>query len=137
MSIDKKEYGSLSARMVLAIARAVAVKYDLKLPDAQEFYRQYDARIPMPLMTDNGNGVLWVDRYYVAYQLDGSRKVQYVYITRHHIQEEAASYRHAAAEKGNGVKLPGHIGRQFRSALLDMKASGVEVWVSDVEKLDL
>lgn len=137
MAAEAKNNDCLSERLILAIARAIAIKYDLKAPNPLEFHRQSGVRTPLPIVTDNGNGMLWVDKYYVAYQLDGSRVVKYVYLTKHHVFEEMSSYRAAAKERGNSVKIPGYIVRQFRNAILDMNAVGVEMWVDQDEKLPL
>ena len=78
------------------------------------------------MVLKNGNGTLWVDRYYAAYRLSGQTDVRYVYITKYHILEEVYSYKAASKLRNIQVKLPGDIQKQFAYALKHMNGN---IWV--------
>lgn len=78
--------------------------------------------VPQPLIIDNENGRMWLDRYYAAFQVNGGR-VHYVYISKHHIAEEVAGY------KACDVPLPLDIRRQFAKALASMKQTHADIWI--------
>lgn len=44
-------------------------------------------RLYLPIHLENGNGQIWVDRYYIAYMLRDN-VVRYVYLTKRYIREE-------------------------------------------------
>ena len=85
-----------------------------------EMLQTMRGRYPPPIVRKNGNGTIWVDRYYVAYRLYGEIDVRYVYMTRYHILEEVYSYRAASKLRNKQVKLPAEIQKQFAYALKHM-----------------
>ncbi len=85
---------------------------------------------------ENDTGTLWVDRYYIAYQL-GDGDIHYVYLTKHHIREEIISYQTASKERGIKVELSVDIRKQFARALKWMAGSAKDIWINpefDYEK---
>ena len=96
---------------------------------AYELRRVYDTRFPLPVQTRSPNGQMWVDRYYIAWQL-GSGPVRYGYLTRRHIFEELTAYRAAARLRGTPVLLPADIGAAFSSALRQMRLQEKNIWIS-------
>lgn len=114
---------------VYRLARMVADKHGFPWMDYGRVQKQYRAKYGLPVMVENNAGTLWVDRYYIAYQLnDGD--VHYVYLTKHHIREEIGSYREASTERGIKVELPTDIKQQFSTALKRMTKDANDIWIS-------
>ena len=135
--MSSREIPSLNSLQVYKLAKAVADKYGLRKPDYAVLRKEMFGKFPQPVILDNDNGRLWVDRYYVAYQLDGCAEVKYVYVTRHHILEEKSDYR-ASAKRGNTKHtMPKEIAHQFGIISKKMLASGTEIWVDPNEDLQM
>ncbi len=111
---------SLNVREILVIARDIAVKHHLSCPGHLEMLRTMRGKYSPPIVRKNGNGTIWVDRFYVAYRLYESSEVRYVYMTRYHILEEVYSYKAASKLRNKQVKLPADIQKQFAYALKHM-----------------
>ena len=111
---------ALPCLQITGLAAQVAEKYDLRPVPYSALRRVYDTRFPLPVQTRSPNGQMWVDRYYIAWQL-GSGPVRYGYLTRRHIFEELTAYRAAARLRGTPVLLPADIGAAFSSALRQMR----------------
>lgn len=127
MNINEME--SLNAMQVFNIAKYIARKYGLRLPDYCRMRSEMSGKIPQPIILDSNNGRMWVDRYYVAYQLDGMAEVKYVYIAKHHVLEEISGYRQASKLRGEDFKPSNGILRQFKRARGEMLAKGCQIWV--------
>ena len=82
-----------------------------------------------PILRRCEKGTLWVDKYYVAYQLGGG-DVHYTYIAKTHIGEEAYAYRQASKERGEKVALQPDILRSFRIARRKMQMTGQPYWIA-------
>ncbi len=126
---------SLNSLQVYELARAVAVKYGLRKPYYAVLRREMFGKHPQPVILDSPNGRLWADRFYIAWQPDDSTEVRYVYVTRHHILEERASYRIAAKRGEARHTMPEEIARQFRIISKKMLASGTKIWIDPNENL--
>ena len=114
---------------VYRLARKVAERNGLSWVDYGRVQKQYRARYGLPVVVENDKGTLWIDRYYIAYQLaDGY--VCYVYITKYHIREEIGSYRTASKERNIKADLPVNIKRQFAQALKRMTKEAKDIWIS-------
>ena len=114
---------------VYRLARKVAERYGLSWVDYGRVQKQYRARYGLPVVVENDKGTIWIDRYYIAYQLaDGD--VCYVYITKYHIREEIGSYRAASEARNIKVDLPTDIKRQFARALKRMAKDASDIWIS-------
>ncbi len=135
--MSAREIASLNSLQVYNLAKAVAEKYSLRKPDYAVLRREMFGKCPLPVILDSRNGRLWVDRFYVAYQLDGYDGVKYVYATRHHILEERSAYRASAKRQNAEYTMPEEIARQFRVIDLKMRASGTEIWIDPNEKLQI
>lgn len=131
MNINEVE--SLNAMQVFNIAKYIARKYRLRLPDYCRMRSEMSGKIPQPIILDSNNGRMWVDRYYVAYQLDGMAEVKYVYIAKHHVFEEISSYRQASKLRSEDFKPSNGILQQFKCARWEMLAKGCQVWVDTDE----
>lgn len=71
----------LKITFLYQIARSIADKHKLRMPAYKSIYDHcYKPRISETIITGNGNGILWVDREYIAYQI-GTGEIQYVYYT--------------------------------------------------------
>ena len=81
----------LPFQRLLALGRAVAAAHSLSMPSVQRLRLRHSERVPIPSVTTNGHGTLWIDRDYIAYALV-DEIVRYVYVTRTHAKEEIASY---------------------------------------------
>ena len=83
---------ALPCLQITDLAAQIAEKYGLRPVPYSALRRVYDTRFPLPVQTHSPNGQMWVDRYYIAWQL-GSGPVRYGYLTRRHIFEELTAYR--------------------------------------------
>ena len=101
---------------LLALARAVAAAHGLSMPSAHRLRLRHSERVPIPTVTTNAQGTLWIDRDYIAYAL-ADELVRYVYVTRTHAKEEIASYAMLRKLRANPPRLPPEILNQFRTAL--------------------
>ncbi|MBR5984823.1 MAG: hypothetical protein IK019_00275 [Clostridia bacterium] len=111
---------ALNVREIFFIARDIAGKHHLSCPSHMEMLQAMRGKYSPPIVRKNGNGTIWVDRYYVAYRLYESSEVKYVYMTRYHILEEVYSYKAASKLRDKQVKLPADIQKQFAYALKHM-----------------
>ena len=111
---------ALPCLQITGLAAQIAEKYGLRPVPYSALRRVYDTRFPLPVQTRSPNGQMWVDRYYIAWQL-GSGPVRYGYLTRRHIFEELTAYRAAARLRGTPVLLPADIGAAFSSTLRQMR----------------
>ena len=133
--MSAREIASLNSLQVYKLAKAVAEKYGLRKPDYAVLREEMFGMYPQPVILDSHSGRLWVDRFYVAYQLDGCAEVKYVYVTRHHILEERSAYRVSAKRGDAKHTLPEEIARQFRIISKKMRGSGTEIWIDPIEDL--
>ena len=105
---------------LMQLADRICVMLGLPLPDRAEIYEQYYAEVPQPVNYDNGRTQVWIDRYYLAYQI-GAEDVHYVYVTRTHIGEELSSR----------IRLPEDILSAFREALSCMNRKHCNIWLEE------
>ena len=80
------------------------------------------------LITINDNGIMWVNRNFIAYALTG-RDVNYVYITKYHIISERLSYRITSILRRKKIPLPEDIEKVFRNAEACMRHDKTAMWV--------
>ncbi len=128
-----RELASLNSMQVYAIGKHIALKHDLPPPDYGEMRVAMLGPFPQPIVLENCNGTLWVDRFYIAFQREKSPDVKYVYLTKHHLLEEVSGYKKASKARGITVVLPRSIARQFKVALFKMRAAGTEIWIDPKE----
>ena len=115
----------LSPVEIIAIARMTAEKYKLQMPDESEIMQNYRSGkyTRLPVVVCGERGTLWVDRYYIAFQLRCG-DVHYTYLTKEHIREEVDSYCKAQAE------LPRDIEHCFMVGVAGMKKRNTRIWVA-------
>ena len=115
----------ISLRKLQQIANGTALTHGLTPPLSCVIARMYfeSRKNRLPIITRCGAGMLWVDKYYVAYQL-GSGDVEYTYLSPRHISEEVVSYR------ASHTPLPKDILRCFRIAKYDMRVSNTPYWIA-------
>lgn len=121
-----KDRSELHPKEILDIADDVADRYGLRRPSYLRMLKEFNSKYLFPMVLNNGNGTLWVDRYYVAYKLSGQTEVRYAYITKFHMLEEMYSYKTASKLRNIRVKLPVDIQKQFVFAFKHMYGS---IWV--------
>ena len=107
---------SIGFERLMEIANDTARACGFQTPDVSKVAANYKAgrMYRLPVIVQNANGILWVDKYYVAYQL-GTSNVHYTYVTMYHIAEEQHSWRKA------GKAIPRDIVHCFAVARVYMK----------------
>lgn len=100
---------SLSLTLLRRLARRLCGDLRLPVPADEALAALYADEIPQPILLNNGEMTLWIDRYYAAYQKGGGA-VRYVYLTRTHVSEEREAYEQV------GLPLPADIEEAFRAA---------------------
>jgi len=120
----------VSARQLIRIVNQTALINGLYAPRPEEIASMYYASEAkrMPIIKRCANGMLWVDRYYAAFQI-GDGDVRYVYISERHIAEELNAYREASHQRGADVRLPKDILECFKKAQACMRGNGTRYWV--------
>ena len=127
---DPHRMDHLTSHLLAALAEKVCRRYGVKPPlpqDISKLYQKY--KITPPLILTTETATVWIDRWYVAAERNCD-DVEYLYLTRHHIVEETMSYRELKKYRQDPPELPGHIRKQFRTAVSAMKAGGQNIWFS-------
>lgn len=119
---------ALPCKQITAIADCTARRYGLRSVTYAVVRAMYDAAIPLPIHTCCVEGDLWVDKFYVAYQISDGQ-INYAYLTRTHIGEEMGSYMDASTSRRIKLAPPPDVLRCFRRAYAVMEASGENIWV--------
>ena len=114
----------LSRDDLYKITEQVAVRNDLKMLPADAF--KVASTTDEVLITCNNRGVMWVNRDFIAYILNEC-DVRYVYMTKHHINCERASYSCSSKRE----ELPEDTARAFRHAEECMKQDKTTMWIDD------
>lgn len=125
-----REY--ITERALVKAAERTAEMYGLKCPERETIWKMYysSGKYPQPVITFCDRGMMWVDKYYVAYQIDDG-DVHYTYLTRTHIAEECASYSRASKERGVKVSLSRDILKCFREVKRIMSENDMYYWISE------
>ncbi len=118
---------------VFRMTKYLARKYGLPLPNYDALKRTYTQKYAGPLLLHNANGRLWSDRYYIAYQLESTGELKYVYLTKYHIHEELISYRQAAKERDTENLMPKDVKRIFSKTVRIMNGEGTDIWIDEEE----
>ena len=125
----KTDYVSLQKLQQIASGTALTIGLvPLSREEISRMYYQNEKKL-LPILKKCDAGTIWVDRYYVAYQL-GDGDVHYTYISQHHLAEELLAYRKASEERDVAMALPLDILRCFHMAKLEMQASGLPYWIT-------
>ena len=130
-----KTHDCVTFNVLQDIVRSTSKKTGLTAPARSDIANMYYdcKKFSIPLICVRKNGILWVDKYYVAYQLEDSA-LHYTYIARYHINEEIAGYRAASRLRGEQVELPDDIRREFLKAQRFMADTHENIWVEEFEK---
>ena len=126
-----KKIEVISLRKLQQIASGTALTHNLTPIHRGLISRMYFMKGTknQPLIKRCENGTLWVDKFYVAYQI-GDGDVHYTYIARQHLVEEVNAYREAARLRKTDVQLPEDIKRCFRIAQRNMEATDRSYWIA-------
>ncbi|MCR4621690.1 MAG: hypothetical protein K5663_06370 [Clostridiales bacterium] len=116
--------GSLSFREIRSLCAKMCGLLGVSEVPAWELYRNYFAKIPLPIMLRERGRTLWIDRYYAAYQYEDG-EVKYVYVTLKHACEELRACRAAQSRLG---QLPPEIAFQLKTALKWMRMHKQTLW---------
>ena len=109
------------------ISNRISAEYGLPEVPRGAIRRMYDEN-GLPLVYENENGRLWVDKYYIAYTLC-NEVIRYAYLTHHHIKEEYSGYAAAAKTRKEPPRLPAEIMKAFNRAAVAMFLKGRRCWV--------
>lgn len=121
----------VSLQKLQQIASGTALTNGLVPVPREEIARMYymnDKKL-LPIIKQCDAGMLWVDRYYVAYQI-GDGDVHYTYISKHHLAEEVLAYRAASERCDMAMTLPLDIQLCFHEAKQEMQATRLPYWIA-------
>lgn len=126
--MPQREYISLRKLQLIAAgtAKANALTPPTREAVARMYYSEPEYQLPIIIMSERGE--LWVDKYYVAYQI-GSGDVCYTYLSKHHIEEELASYEEVSRERKCRICLSEDIAGCFAAAQQTMDMNGISYWL--------
>ena len=113
---------------VKKIADYISETYGLPYVDGVLLRREYSGKYPIPLIVENGDKTMWVDRYYVAYILDDGI-LHYVYNTKHHILEEHKNWAETAKAQGKKISMPKSVLKAFYRSGYEMFLADHQCWV--------
>lgn len=122
----------ITLRALQKAATRTAELHGLKRARPDDIARMYNSatRYAQPVITGCERGILWVDKLYVAYQIDDG-DVHYTYLTRLHIAEEVASYNAASREREKKIIMPADIRKCFIEAKRIMHENDMNYWVNE------
>lgn len=114
---------------IIQLADLISTEYGLEMIHISEFRRHYDnPELELPLIRLNRNGVLWMDRYYLAYMLEG-QPVRYIYLSKFHIDEEIQACKEVNYCRHSNLRLDPEIEEAFARAYKQMLLSNDSVWI--------
>ena len=127
-----KVYDCVTFSVLLDIVKHTSKKTGLTPPTRSEISNMYyeSKQVPLPVVCRRKDGMMWVDKYYVAYQF-ADEDVHYTYLTPHHMNEETASYKVASKLRGQDLRLPDDIQRAFQKAERYMMDTHENIWVEE------
>jgi hypothetical protein len=111
---------AIDSKQIYKIASAVSARYGLEDISFDDVRDMYFESIPIPILARNGNGCIWVDKCYIAYQLKDNI-LHYIYLTRRHIGEERSAYRTASRQRAQDIRIPKDITAQYDVARKRMR----------------
>lgn len=89
-----------SISTVIRMAVNTAKTLGITIPNTEYLRGMISKQIPIPQVYRNDKYMLWVDRYYIAFQyLIYHQPVEYIYVTKQHIFEEVDSESFARKHK--------------------------------------
>ncbi|HPJ02484.1 MAG TPA: hypothetical protein PKU80_06565 [Candidatus Limiplasma sp.] len=127
-SRERKALVCLTCPELYALMKVVCTRFGLMRLAYADIRQLHGTATPLPLHTQSDTGYLWVDKYYLAYQLDAD-VLRYAYLTRTHVREEMRSYFEAADERARSVRLPTTVAVAFKKASCNANQYRPETWV--------
>lgn len=127
ISLDRKGE-CLRCGQIKKIADYISETYGLPYVDGVLLRCEYSGKQPLPLMVVNGERIMWVDRYYVAYILEDGI-IHYVYNTKHHILEEHRNWAETAKYRKKKLKMPKSVLKAFYRSGYEMFLANHQCWV--------
>ena len=119
----------LSEEEILHIAERIARRNHLPKINTRRLHRAYeDPDGHGAYILWNDDGMLWMDRYYVAFTRDDSF-AQYVYIAQYHLAEEMEALK-AASDRSLFFTQAAEARYYFREPAIYMSEHGTEIWVA-------
>lgn len=120
--MNKRTRNALPLNLVMRLARETATATGVTVPSWKYLRAELAHAIPNPQLFENGSCLLWVDRFYIAYQTKGETcPTEYVYLTHAHISEEYRSEKRMRAQGRDGF-LDATTFKQYAAAWRAMKA---------------
>lgn len=102
------------AHMALSICELLGIHVD-----TSDLSRRFRNRKLLPVVYENNEYSIWIDRYYIAIEWNQDGKIHYAYLTRKHVYEEW----HAdlvSRNEGRNIALDSSIRKQFATAWAKM-----------------
>lgn len=109
----------LSFRDFCRLSWQLCLKCDLTPPRHRKLTALYFSPEPQPLLLEGIGARAWIDKYYMAFQVQGG-PVEYIYISRRHIEEEKQALKEVRRQRGLYLSLPQEIERAFGEAEREM-----------------
>ena len=107
----------LPCEVIICIAQDIIEEYEL--PDIPERSIRDACNTGLAVFVHNGNGCIWVDGEYIAWEPAG-QDICYAYVTRNHIHSERRSFQDVGRQRHETVRLPNDIEAAFRRAEKEM-----------------
>jgi uncharacterized protein YfaT (DUF1175 family) len=115
---------------VIDIAEEVALKINIIISSKDIILKHINKALPVPMLFNNDNYQMWVDKYYIAYSNSNETKIHYVYLTKKHISEEYYSYNEVRRKRGIESYLPQDINDTFIQAINKMSFTDKNYYIS-------
>lgn len=137
----KRRMRGIQNKVLCVIWRALAQKYGLPRARKERVYNRdwtpefvisADVLKP-PIVMRNDKGIVWIDRYYVAYALEGQAGYKYAAISLYELSEEIARLKAESGEKytANAIStLPPLLRADVQQAYRHMHHTGKYLWIS-------
>ena|GEM_PF-38053 len=85
---NRKGYIYMEIDEIIVLAADLAPRLGLQMELPKTLYRKMIRCVPTTTILYNATNMLWIDRYYIAVNINNSLYVSYIYLTKHHIREE-------------------------------------------------
>lgn len=124
--MDKKR---LNDATIVKYAQRTAFKLGIPMPEILYLREKMSLTVPQPVILSNSKYQLWIDRYYIAYSEIDEDSIMYVYLSKHHINEEIHNFIIAAKKWNVKASLPDSICVPFTKALKYMNSSNTDYFI--------
>lgn len=111
--------------LVMRMAVDISEGLGITIPSMKRLRKMISKHYPIPQMYRNRSSILWIDRYYIAFQLlADDQPVLYTYIAREHVAEELNADAKARRHRNAGF-LDAPTRAQFAAAWRAMVGSRI------------